>query len=81
MAQITINIPDEYVRDFALYKGYQDQIEDENEELIDNPETELQHAKRILVGGLRNGVRRQRAQTAGNAAAQPHLDTAFGDIN
>ena len=80
MAEITITIPDEHVRHFALYKGYKDKLETEDGKSINNPETELEHANRILVEYVRNGVRNHCAECAGKEAAKAHLEANYDDI-
>jgi len=84
MAQLTITIPEDMARDFALYKGYQDQIESEDEDgkfiLKPNPETELQFSNRYMIQYTRNAVRRQRAENAGKLAEKPIHDQKFAEI-
>lgn len=81
MANCKIIIPDDDYSAFALYKGYQDKIEDVfSDNQIDNPETDFQFAERTIIEWIQNGVRRQRAEVAAKAAAQPFLDDDLSEI-
>jgi len=84
LAQSTVcfNMPNsQTIQDFVDYRGYKDEIEDAQGNFTPNPEPKGQYAKRMVIEWVRNGVRRQRAQTAAKAAAKPIMEQDFSGIN
>ena len=83
----TINIPDEQVdlvKDaYSYVYDYPEQVEDENGDMVNNPESENAHALRRVREQLKDKIidtaKRYKAQTA-VASAKQQVDTDLGEI-
>ena len=63
MANITLNIPADKIQliidSFCNTQGYQEEIEGEGGEMIPNPETKAQFAKRMVIEYVKDTVLRE----------------------
>lgn len=84
MASIRLDFPDavapRIINAFARYYGYEPKIENENFELVDNPETKQQFAKRKIAEYVMQVVTTVEGRDAGTIAQDDAVRKARTDI-
>ncbi len=81
MPKVSISVPEQYVRDIALHRGYKDTVLDPaSGQDIANTEKEAQFLLRKTKEDLRASVRYYRANKAARDARGPILAQEFNDI-
>ena len=85
MAQITINIPNAVLQrtlDAVCYKnGYQDEILDENENPMPNPQSKAEFAKAWVVSVVKHQVKIYESEQAAKTARQAQEDAVAAEID